>query len=128
MPTKSCTSMRRRFLFTLGVCLLTAPPSFAFVFGEPLPPLPPNSSPNPNPVIPGEPTPPPDVIPPGIPLPPPLNDLNPPDVSIQSFGEPPPDEGHSPSAAPEPATFAMALAGLGIVALAGLRRRRRRMA
>jgi hypothetical protein len=114
-----------RGLAALAVGVLCAAPAFAFVFGEPLPPLPPNPNPNPNPVTPGGPTPPPDLIPPGIPLPPPsLNELNPPDASVQSFGDIPPDENRSPSAAPEPATLLMGLAGVGCAAALARWRRR----
>jgi hypothetical protein len=94
----------------LGSWLLLATPSFAFIFGEPLPHLPPNPSPNnaPPPLTTLSPTPTenaPPVIVGGV-------ESLPPDMPITGI-----------SSTPEPASIVAGLIGAGVIGLLAARRR-----
>jgi hypothetical protein len=135
--------MLRWALAAVVACALSAAPSFAFIFGEPLPPLPPPLPPplsgGPPSVPPGPPTTtptdggvqPPATEPGGPTIPPPVVGSGPPDSSQDTppddgvrAPDPPPITPQSVSSAPEPATLIAGLVGAGLIGAYGAFKRK----
>jgi hypothetical protein len=103
--------IRNLLAATVGVWAILAAPSFAFVFGEPLPQLPPFPTDGPPPIVgTGE---------------PPVNPDFPPDLGGPGPTDPPI---LTVSSTPEPATLIAGLMGVGILGAIAARKRRRAQA
>ena len=104
-------SLIRAIVLSLITCLCISTPGFAFIWGEPLPPLPPVETSGPAPIatLNSVPT---DITPSDMPT---LSEVIPPEAPTPSL-----------SSAPEPATLVAGLIGAAVLGVIGFRKKIRR--